>query len=100
MFTAFSLWRDARNKESSSAATARAERAYREAVKDREQLAGGLVLDEHARQVGGELTMQQEVGGLEVHEEVAFGFGAEDEAEEAVLEEAAEATRAVDGRGR
>ncbi len=83
MFTAFSLWRDARNKESSSAATARAERAYREAVKDREQLAGGLVLDEHvSSHAGGELTVQRQVGALEIHEQVALdleGVAASDE---------------------
>ena len=46
-----------------------------EAVKDRRQLAGSLVLDEHTQgKVGGELTMRQEAGGLKVHEEVALGL--------------------------
>ena len=66
----------------------RAERAYREAVKDRAELAGGLALDEHARQVGGELTMQQEAGGLEVHDEVALDFE-EEHAEVAAEQEVA-----------
>jgi hypothetical protein len=56
--------------------TVRAERAYREAIKDREELAGGLALDEHARREGGELTVQAEAGGLEVREEVTLGLDA------------------------
>jgi hypothetical protein len=57
----------------------RAERAYREAIKDREELAGGLALDEHARREGGELTVQAEVGGLEVHEQVVLDVDGADE---------------------
>ncbi len=60
-----------------------AKKAYREAVKDREQLAGGLVLDEHAARVGGGLTEQQDAGGLEVHEEVVLDHGAKEDAQEA-----------------
>ncbi len=89
VFASWSLWRDSRSEETSSSATARAERAYREAVKDHEQLAGGLALDEHARQAGGDLTVQQEAGGLEVHEEVALGFDVADEEAEATSSEVA-----------
>ncbi len=75
LYIAYSFWSDLRNTESSTVAMARAERAYREATKGKEDLSGALVLDEHAsRQVGGELTVQQEAGGLEVHEEVALGL--------------------------
>ncbi len=81
---AYAIWKEMRRGESKTMETARAERRLREAVKDHAQLAGGLVLDEHASgRVGGELTMRQEVGGLEVHEEVALGL---DEAEASVAE--------------
>ncbi len=83
LYTAFSLLVDAFSDDTSSAADARAERAYREAVKDREQLAGGLVLDEHvSSHAGGELTVQRQVGALEIHEQVALdleGVAASDE---------------------
>ncbi len=60
-----------------------AKKAYRESAGDREQLAGGLVLDEHAARAGGGLTVQQDAGGLEVHEEVVLDHGAKEDAEEA-----------------
>ncbi len=61
--------------------TARVERAYREAVEDRSQLAGGLALDEHVgASGGGALTVQAEAGGLEVHDEVALDLDAEQKA--------------------
>jgi hypothetical protein len=82
------LTRRASSTSSPAAQAVQVRRAYREAVKDKEQLAGGLVLDEHARQVGGELTMRQEVGGLEVHEDVALGLDATNEQAEAVSEAA------------
>ena len=72
-------------------ASARAERQLREAVKSKEELVGGLVLDEHAR-TGGELTMRQEVGGLAMHEEVALGLDVADEVDASVVGIAEEAT--------
>ena len=47
--------------------------------KSKEELVGGLVLDEHARQVGGELTVQQDAGGLAVHSEVVLNLEAVEE---------------------
>jgi hypothetical protein len=72
-WTAFALWRQATTKGTASNARARVEHAYREAVVDREQLAGGLEIDARAGGSGGELTVQAEAGGLEVREEVALG---------------------------
>jgi hypothetical protein len=74
LYIVYSLRADLNDVGSSSVATARAERAFREATRDKGGLQGSLVLDEHARQVGGELTMQVNAGGLEVHEEVALGL--------------------------
>ena len=69
------VWR----KDPTTMASARAERRLREAVKSKEELVGGLVLDEHARQVGGELTVQQDAGGLAVHSEVVLNLEAVEE---------------------
>ena len=88
LYIVFSMVADLNDIESSSVATARAERAYREAVEDKKGLEGSLVLDEHARQVGGELTMRQEAGGLAMHEEVALDLDAmEESADRAALAE-------------
>ena len=87
-YIVFSMVADLNDVGSSSVATARAERAYKQAIEDKEGLAGGLALDEHARREGGELTMQQEAGGLAVREEVAFDF-AEERAEVAAEQEVA-----------
>jgi hypothetical protein len=82
LYTAFSLLVDAFSEDTISAADERAERAYREAVKDKGQLVGGLELDEHARRAGGELTVKEQAGGLAIHEEVTLGFDAVDEVAE------------------
>ncbi len=73
---------------------AHAEKVYRRALEDRSQLAGGLVLDEHVGASGGELTVQAEVGGLEVHDEVALDLEAREE------EVAEQANEVVEERGR
>jgi hypothetical protein len=58
---------------------ARVELAYRHALRDHEQLMGGLVLDEHVGGSGGELTVQAEAGGLEVREQVVLDVDGADE---------------------
>ncbi len=85
LWAAVSLWKDVTTPRKASNARARVEYAYRAAVVDKEDLAGGLVLDAHVRS-GGELTVQQEAGGLEVHEEVVLDLDALEESIDHVLD--------------